>query len=317
MSKDKMKSLKKKHIILVGSMLLLGLNSAALADPVVLISGGTSGIGYELVRQYLKKGYKVALFGGTDRKVEALKAEFQSSDRVFVAKVQAEDPIQLRTFVDNAEAKLGKISVLINNAAITGPLLPVNEVSAEEMQRTLSINLLSPIMLTSIVVQKMKADGTRGVILNVTSGTAKGVQGAALYSASKGGLNSFTAASAKDYAHLGIKVFAFNPGHVDTPMQENVRNGNPEKFPAAQVFAKLKAEGKLVNPEDSATQIIHVIEHTSEYEPGSVIEYNSVASKLKETSQIAPKHCDTAGPLPESGKHLVQDFSPKAPEASE
>lgn len=243
---------------------------------VIVVTGGTSGIGKALVEYFVKENQKVATFGSSNVKVLKLREQFGNYKDIFIDRVDLNCKDEISGFFHNVDAKLGKISVLINNAAVTGPLVPIGEARTEEVYETISVNLTAPIFLASRVVCQMLDFRIPGIIINVTSGAAAGIQGAALYAAGKGGLDSFSASLAKDYHEGGIFAFSFNPGHVDTPMQEKVRSADPEKFRAAVFFKDLKSEEKLISPQRIAQLIAFVIANPEKFPNGSIINHSQV-----------------------------------------
>jgi NAD(P)-dependent dehydrogenase (short-subunit alcohol dehydrogenase family) len=262
-----------------------------LTENSILISGGTSGIGLELVRFYLKKGCRVATFGSSSDILERLRSEFEGCPHLVVKRVQGEQQEELSSFVQEAEAKLGPIGVLINNAAVAGPLGPIGEATSQEIRNTVFVNLIGPISLTSLLVERMKRRRIQGLIVNISSEKANGVQGASVYGATKAGLNAFSVAVAKEYEQDGISIFVFSPGPVDTPMQAQIRCTDPQKFPTAAQMIQLKQQDQLTSPKTSAEQIAFLVSRRDYFPSGSIFNHKEVAEQMKPVWDFFPESC--------------------------
>jgi len=269
---------------------------------VVLISGGTAGIGKELVKKYIEDGYQVATFGRDLVKIAHLQNEFPDPSVFKVEAVSLDNRFELSQFVQRVESELGPIKILINNAGVPGGFGSIGSASGEIIEKTIQTNLTGTINLTSIVVDRMEKTQTKGVIINMSSAASNGVRGGSIYSASKGGVNSFSASVAQEYKGQGIRVFAFNPGHVDTEMQAEIRKADPAKFPFQNKMAQLKETGALVNPQDTARQISYLTLHPDEFEVGKMIEYTAVAKKLSEEPILQAKINAVNKVIPQAAK---------------
>jgi 3-oxoacyl-[acyl-carrier protein] reductase len=261
---------------------LAGSRNNGASDPVVLITGGTAGIGKEAVKLFYRNGFKVATFGSTSEKVHSLKQEMSDQSRILVHEVKMTDSEQLRNFVNLVETKLGPISVLINNAANLGPVGSIIEAEKKTIENTIAVNLMGPITLTTLVTKSMIKNRIAGVVVNVSSGCAKGLPGLSVYSATKAGLNSFSAAISQELASENISVYAFNPGHVDTQMQAQARNGDRIKSPTSNLLADVKARNELLKPEDSARHLFFLSTHPEKFPSGSTVVYSEVEKAMFE-----------------------------------
>lgn len=163
------------------------------AEPrVVLVSGGSRGLGAALVGDLLRCGHRVATFSRTrSASLEALALEDPAEQRLLWRAVDAAHPEQLRRFVAEAARRFGRIDALVNNAAmgVEGLLLLTSD---DDVQRCLSLNLQSVIHLTRACAKVMLPRGS-GAIVNVASITGeRGFAGLSVYSAAKAGLAGFS-----------------------------------------------------------------------------------------------------------------------------
>jgi len=171
---------------------------------VVLVSGGSRGLGLAIVTDLIGSGVKVAAFARTvTPELTALAEKYP--DQVHVGSVDVNDAKATQAFVKEVEERLGPIDGLVNNAAIGQDSLHVHT-SAEQLEHIIRTNLTSPLVLTRFVLRRLLAKGLKGRIVNVTSICAqRGFPGLVAYSATKGGMDSATRSLARE---LGGRVLA-------------------------------------------------------------------------------------------------------------
>ncbi|MBR7116226.1 MAG: 3-oxoacyl-ACP reductase FabG [Clostridia bacterium] len=184
----------------------------------VLITGGSRGIGRELVKKFSREGYAVAFTYKASRDAaNELAAEFGA----YAIKADSELPEEIERAVALALEHLGGIDILINNAGISSFSL-LQELSVEEWQRTLAVNLTAPFIYSKAVIPGMVSEKW-GRIINISS--IWGLVGSsceAHYSASKAGLIGLTKALSKELGPSGITVNAIAPGVINTEMNKSL-----------------------------------------------------------------------------------------------
>ena len=182
------------------------MSDSSLVPPssVVLVSGGSRGLGLAIVSDLLASGLKVAAFARTvTPELTALVEKY--GEQVHVGSVDVNDATATQAFVKEVEAELGPIDGLVNNAAIGQDSLHVHT-SAEQLAAIIQTNLTSPLVLTRFVLRRLLAKGLKGRIVNVTSICAqRGYPGLVAYSATKGGMDAATRSLARE---LGGRVLA-------------------------------------------------------------------------------------------------------------
>ena len=180
----------------------------------VLITGGSRGIGRAMVELFAAEGWQVAFtYLRSEREAKAL----AQKTGALAIRADAESESEILASVAEAEAAFGGIDCLINNAAISGFSL-LTDVSTEEWNRFLRINLTAPFLYARAVLPAMIRKH-EGRILNISS--MWGLVGASCevhYSATKAGLIGFTKALAKEVGPSGITVNAIAPGVIETDM---------------------------------------------------------------------------------------------------
>ncbi|MET8831856.1 SDR family NAD(P)-dependent oxidoreductase [Streptomyces sp. NPDC004610] len=204
-----------------------GTASAAAPGPalsydgkVVLVTGATSGIGAAAVRQLAAAGARVSFCGrreGLGRSVEA-SVRRAGGDATFV-RTDVREEAQVRRFVEGVIDRHGRLDVAFNNAGIESPrAVPLHEQTLADLTGVWRTNTAGVFLAMKYEIPPMVAQGG-GVVVNTASISAEvGFATIAPYNASKHAVASLTKVAALEYARAGVRVTAFAPGAVDTPM---------------------------------------------------------------------------------------------------
>ena len=221
-------------------------------DKIVVITGGSDGIGKALVAQFLALGAKVATCGRNENKLSLLAAEFPSSN-LYTAQVDVSKQDQSEAFIKQVVDNWGGIDVLINNAGISMRAL-VSEVSVQTLQNVMDINFWGTVYCTKAALASIKQN--KGVIVGVSSIAGyRGLPGRSGYSASKFALNGWLEALKTEIYASGTHVMWVCPGFTTS----NIRNAALDKNAKAQGESPMD-EGAMMSSEQCATHIIHAIE---------------------------------------------------------
>src|SRR5690348_1018507 len=187
--------------------------------PVVLITGGLTGIGRAAALAFARKGTKVVVAGRRDDAGKALAEELRSlgSEAEFInADVRKED--EVRALVDNTITRFGRLDVAVNNAGTEGQVGPITDQTAESYAATFDTNVLGVILSMKHEVRAMREQGS-GSIVNISSTYGhEGAAGASVYVGSKHAVEGITKSVALETAKSGIRVNAVAPGPTDTGM---------------------------------------------------------------------------------------------------
>lgn len=213
-----------------------------LRDKRILITGGSSGIGFAMARLLVAKGAKVAISGRRPDLVASAVAELKSATGsawgVAADVGTAEGRAQT---LDGALTELGGLDMLVNNAGgvRAGRLETISEAEIEAM---VAVDLLAPILLTRAALPALRASGDAAVI-NIASGIALvGAPFYSTYAAVKAGLAHFGEALRRELMGEGVHVLTAYPGGTDTPMMKSNRAGPELGFsrePASDVAAAI------------------------------------------------------------------------------
>jgi NAD(P)-dependent dehydrogenase (short-subunit alcohol dehydrogenase family) len=236
--------------------------------PVVLITGGLTGIGRAASVAFAKKGAKVVVAGRRDGVSEALVKELRSfgSEAEFMnADVRKEDDV--RALVDKTVALFGRLDVAVNNAGTEGRVGPITDQSAETYAATFDTNVLGVILSMKHEVRVMKGQGS-GCIINISStyGHA-GAAGASIYAGSKHAVEGITKSVALEVAKSGIRVNAVAPGPTDTGMLTRF-TGTPENKAALTAGVPL---GRLGLTEELADAIVFIASDQASFITGHIL----------------------------------------------
>ena len=221
-------------------------------DKIVVITGGSDGIGKALVAQFLAFGAKVATCGRNENKLSLLASEFPSSN-LFTAQVDVSKQEQSEAFIKQVVDNWGRIDVLINNAGISMRAL-VSEVSVQTLQNVMDINFWGTVYCTKAALPSIQQN--KGVIVGVSSIAGyRGLPGRSGYSASKFALNGWLEALKTELYASGTHVMWVCPGFTTS----NIRNAALDKNAKAQGESPMD-EGSMMSSEECANHIIHAIE---------------------------------------------------------
>lgn len=213
-----------------------------------IVTGGSSGIGAEVVRQLLAEGAAVAVL---DRSAESVDSA-PISIRTDVA-----DDASVRAGVASAVEKLGGLDVLVNNAGI-GAQGSVETFDAEPWRRVLEVNVLGTARVSAATLPHLRRSQSAAIVNVASVAATVGLPSRAIYSASKGAVEALTRAMAVDHLRDGIRVNCVNPGTADTPWIGRLLDSSDD--PAAE-RAQLNARqphGRLVSPSEVAAAILYL-----------------------------------------------------------
>ncbi len=241
-----------------------------LERETVLITGGTRGIGAAIARQAAAKGYAVAVTWSRDEvaAAETLSALRDAGAPCVAIRNSAGTTDACAALWDEAEAALGPVTALVNNAGITGRICPFIDLEADLMADVVSINLLSPMLLSQVAVRRWLAAGTRGRIVNISSVAARlGSPNEYIpYAAAKAGIETFTLGLAREVARHGIRVNAVAPGTTNTAI--HAAGGEPDR---ARRVASAIPMGRAAEPEEVAPAVLWLLSEEAGYVTGETV----------------------------------------------
>ena len=184
----------------------------------ILITGGSGGIGKELVKKFVSLGGNVLGTGTNTEKLDLLKKEYPN---IKVKRFDMSEHSRIVEFIDNVTLELGGLDILINNAGINIDNLSLR-MKDEEWKKVIDINLTSTFLLTKSAIKKMLKNKF-GRIVNITSIVGHtGNLGQANYSASKSAIIGMSKSLAVEYAKKNITINCVSPGFIQSNMTMNI-----------------------------------------------------------------------------------------------
>ena len=236
----------------------------SLKNKKILITGSTGGIGYSLVKKFSVRESKICATGTNQEKLEKLKSEFKNIE---ILNFKLNEHEKIEEFINNVSDKIGGIDVLINNAGITLDNLSIR-LSEENWKKVLDINLTATFLMCKFAIKKMLKNKS-GKIINITSIVGHtGNLGQANYSASKGGIVSFSKSLAIEYAKKNITINCVSPGFIKTNMTDKIS----DQF-KAELLSRIPMN-RLGSGEDISNTVAFLSSEASSYITGETIHVN-------------------------------------------
>jgi NAD(P)-dependent dehydrogenase (short-subunit alcohol dehydrogenase family) len=242
-----------------------------MSAPVVLITGGLTGIGRATAISFARSGNRVIVSGRRKDAGQAFESELRSlgAEAEFVrADVRHEEDI--RRLLDRTVARFGRLDVAVNNAGTEGKPGPVAEQTVEDYTAAFETNVLGTLLAMKYELRVMQAQGN-GSIVNISS--TMGERGAAnmsLYAGSKHAVEGITKSAALEAAAFGVRVNAVAPGPTETGMLDRL-TGSPDRKAAFYAAVPLKRGG---TPEEIADAIVFVASDKAAFITGQIIRVN-------------------------------------------
>ena len=209
------------------------MTNVGYADKVVIITGGSSGIGKGCAEQFVKAAAKVVVCCNDEDEGAMVAAALRetaarqgcgTAEFVYCDVTRAED---IRNLIDTSISLHGKIDCLINNAGWHPPHKPIDDFSVEDFRDLLELNLVSIFTASKFALPYLRQ--TKGNIINMASLVATiGQRHATTYVATKGAITAFTKALAVDEAPNGVRVNSVSPGNIYTPLWQEAIDAAPD-----------------------------------------------------------------------------------------
>jgi NAD(P)-dependent dehydrogenase (short-subunit alcohol dehydrogenase family) len=241
---------------------------------ILLITGGSRGIGAATARLAAQKGHAVAInYRAAKGKAEALVAEIeQAGGRAIAVQADVASQAQVEAMFRAVDA-FGPLTALVNSAGISVTTQTrVADLEQSSLERLLAVNVVGTMLCCREAVRRMSTrfGSTGGAIVNVSSMAAAigGRPGRTAYAASKGAVDSFTIGFAREVAREGIRVNALRPGMTMTDMTDAVRR-DPELYART---AETIAMNRCAEPEEMARPILWLLSDEASFISGALLD---------------------------------------------
>ena len=245
----------------------MGILEKSIENKVVIVTGGTRGIGFSTVKAFLENGAKVALCGSRKETVDKALSELNkinSNYEVIGFSTNLLDLSEVRNMMEEVVNKWGAIDVLINNAGISDNVSIYNQ-DSDHFAKVIDINVEAVFNCSKIAAEKMKEKG-KGVILNTSSIVSiNGQKSGVGYPTSKFAVNGLTKSLARELGKDGIRVNAVAPGIIATDMVSAL-DQNMIKAMVANVPV-----GRIGEPEDIANAFLFLASDMASYISGAIL----------------------------------------------
>ena len=237
-----------------------------LDGKVAVVTGSSSGIGLAIARRLAELGALVVVNSRTRERATAAAATLaQEGLRVHAVAADVASPLGPHALVEETVAVHGTIDILVNNAGAPS-IAPAEELSLEQWQRTLDLNLTGPFLCAQAAGRVMLAKGS-GTIVNVSSILARvAIPGRLAYTVSKSGLDGLTTVLATEWGRRGIRTVSVNPGYVATPLVKGTMATG--KFSGEDV-ARRTPLGRIAEPSEIANVVAFLVSPAASYVNGA------------------------------------------------
>lgn len=235
---------------------------------VAIVTGGTRGIGYTIVKRFLEEGAKVALCGSKQETVDEALAKLASAgftDDVMGIAPKLTDADAVKNAFAKVVERFGRIDVLCNNAGVSSRTALL-DYKVEEFESVIDINVIAPFVCSQAAARIMRSQGDGGSIINTSSMVGKhGQPSGSAYPTSKFAINGLTLSLARELAADRIRVNAVAPGITHTDMVDAL----PESMikPLIQSIPL----GRMGEPQDIANAFVFLASDLSDYISGAVL----------------------------------------------
>jgi NAD(P)-dependent dehydrogenase (short-subunit alcohol dehydrogenase family) len=239
---------------------------------VLLVTGGSAGIGAATVRLAAARGYKVAFsYRSSDAAAHALVDEVTKAGGIARAfKSDAADEAATIALFNDVDKAFGRLDALVTNAGITGPTASLETITSATLDEVFALNVRGVFIATREAIKRMATDlgGKGGSIVNLSSVAAAlgGPNVWVHYAASKGAIDSFTIGAAKELAPRGIRVNAVVPGLINTEIHAKAGMGDR----LAQLGSSVPM-GRVGTAEEVAKSILFLLSDQASYTTGTFL----------------------------------------------
>jgi NAD(P)-dependent dehydrogenase (short-subunit alcohol dehydrogenase family) len=245
----------------------------ALDSKVMIVTGGSRGIGAATARLAAQRGYRVCVnYLQNESAAESVVREIrESGGDATAARADVSLEPEVVTLFETTERELGPITALVNNAAILESQMRLDAMDAGRLHRTFGVNAIGTLLCAREAVRRMSTlhGGQGGCIVNVSSGAARyGSPGEYVdYAATKGAIETFTVGLAREVAEERIRVNAVRPGYIYTELHAS--GGEPGRVDRLKTRVPMKRGGQ---PAEVASAILWLLSDEASYVTGAVID---------------------------------------------
>jgi len=242
------------------------------AQKVLLVTGGSRGIGAAVCRLGAAAGYRVAVnYASNEAAAKALVAEIEAAGgEAFAVKGDVGTEADIVAMFEAVDSRFGRLDGLVNNAGVVDVKARVDEMSVARLERMMRINVIGSFLCAREAVRRMssKNGGKGGAIVNISSAASiHGSPGEYVdYAASKAAIDTFTLGLAREVATEGVRVNAIRPGIIDTEIHAS--GGQPDRVERFRDMLPMKRAGTA---DEVAHAVLYLLSDEASYTTGAIL----------------------------------------------
>jgi NAD(P)-dependent dehydrogenase (short-subunit alcohol dehydrogenase family) len=257
-----------------------------LTNKVALVTGAGSGIAKAASKLFAKEGAKVVALGRTKEELEETVAEIQSNNGEAIPLIaDISHPEEMQQAIEQIVDKWGRLDIVFANAGINGVWAPIDELTPEEWDKTININLKGTFLTVKYAVPHLKKQGGSIIITSSVNGTRIfSNSGATAYSCSKAAQVAFTKMIALELAKHRIRVNVICPGAIETNIDDSTQRRDLEHIQEPVEFPEGKiplTDGKPGTSEQVAQVVLFLASDASSHITGTPIWIDGAESLIK------------------------------------
>jgi NAD(P)-dependent dehydrogenase (short-subunit alcohol dehydrogenase family) len=229
-----------------------------------LITGGTTGIGFETAKRFIQEGARVAITGTNPTTLEAARKEL--GDGALVLSSDAGDVAAQKTLAEEIRKHFGQLDILFINAGIV-QLQSIEQWDEAAFDRSFAVNVKGPFFLIRALLPVFAPRAS--IVLNGSVNAHVGMANTSVYAAAKAALTSFVRTLSGELVGRGIRVNAVSPGPVTTPLYGKLGLAQSELDRVAASIEKMVPAGRFGTPEEIANGVLYFASDESAFSVGS------------------------------------------------
>ena len=241
---------------------------------VLIVTGGSRGIGAATAKLGAARGYQVAVnYNRNPASAEAVVKEIeQSGGRAIAVQADVSREADVVRLFETVDRELGRVSALFNNAGVIHRMKPITDFAEAELAEMWRVNITSQFLCAREAAKRMstKLGGEGGAIVNMSSAAARlgGANGSLAYAASKGAIDTFTTGLALELAPQGIRVTGVRPGLIDTTIHNDM--GDPDRLAKLRPTVPLGRTGRV---EEVAEAVLWLLSPQASFVSNTIIDF--------------------------------------------
>jgi len=241
-------------------------------NQVLIVTGGSQGIGAAVARQAAKAGYAVALSFVRNRAMadDVVAGIAAAGGKAIAVQAEMADEASVVSLFATVDRELGPVTALVNNAGIPGKVGNIDGIDARVVEEVMSVNVTGAFIATREAVKRMATDrgGPGGAIVNVSSRASQlgGPNEWLQYGASKGAMDTLTIGTSKELGPRGIRVNAVNPGLIVTDL--HARAGLPDRLDRMVGGVPM---GRVGSADEVASVVLFLLSDAASYVSGALV----------------------------------------------